>query len=81
MVNHQYKDQGGPGQGIFVLSACYSNTIVTFVSSCILEVVGGVGDGSPPRLGLRSGLLQLAIGFGAVLHYQARSLKKCIQAV
>ena len=38
-----------------------------------LEVVGGVDDGSPPRLGLRSGLLQLATGFGAVLHYQARS--------
>ena len=34
-----------------------------------------------PKAWTQTGFLQLATGFGALLHFQARSLKKCIQAV
>ena len=46
-----------------------------------LEVVVGVDDGSPPVALTQSSFCKLATGFGATLHCQARSLKKCIQAV
>ena len=47
----------------------------------ILKVVGGVDDGSPPVALTQSSFCKLATGFGATLHCQARSLKKCYQAV
>ena len=46
-----------------------------------LEVVGGVDDGSPPVAWTQIRFCKLATGFGAALHYQARSPKKCYQAV
>ena len=45
-----------------------------------LEVVGVLWRVTP-KAWAQTKLLQLATSFGALLHFQARSLKKCIQAV
>ena len=72
---------GGKKQSKCLFSLQVFIGIESFLRTFLFLEVVGVLWRVTPKAWTQTKLLQIATSFGALLHFQARSLKKCIQAV